>query len=130
MLLVDSFEGFLGMQQWSEPLVFDRLIAAYRKLRADDALALTRLHARVWRALIADDATAFKGLRVELVAALGRANLPLAHLAEIDAEVMAELLEVVDARFSRSQRTMKAYHLALTEIALRVRPAKARAAAA
>ena len=50
----DLSEGLSGLKQWSEPVIYDRLIAAYRKLIIDQELArnLTRLHARVWRALI------------------------------------------------------------------------------
>ena len=45
----DQSEGFSGLKQWSEPVIYDRLIAAYRKLISDHELArnLTRLHARV-----------------------------------------------------------------------------------
>ena len=53
----DLSEGFSGLKQWSEPVIYDRLIAAYRKLISDHELSsnLTRLHARVWRALIRGD---------------------------------------------------------------------------
>ena len=45
----DLSEGFSGLKQWSEPVIYDRLIAAYWKLISDHELArdLTRLHARV-----------------------------------------------------------------------------------
>ena len=50
----DLSEGFSGLKQWSEPVIYDRLVAAYYKLVDDRELArsLTRQHARVWRALI------------------------------------------------------------------------------
>ncbi len=130
MPLTDSSEGFSGLQQWAEPLIFDRLFAAYRRLLSDHALAcgMSRLHARVWRALIGGDMKGFEALREALVSALGQANLSLNHLAEVDAEIMIELLDVVVSRYNRSHRTAMAYHLALMELAGRLRPA-ARAAA-
>jgi len=65
MPTTDSFERFSGLHQWSEPLIFDRLFSAYSKLLSNDGLArgLTRLHARVWRALINGDMTGFDTLR-------------------------------------------------------------------
>ena len=125
----DPSEGFSGLQQWSEPVIFDRLLAAYRTLLSDDAVArsLTRLHARVWRALIGGDMACFAVVRDTLIDALGRCGLTLDHLAEVDNEIMIELLEVVLSRYQRSQRTAKAYHLALMELAGRLRPARAAA---
>ena len=32
----DLSEGFSGLKQWSEPVIYDRLIAAYRKLISDN----------------------------------------------------------------------------------------------
>ena len=107
MLLADLSEGLSGLKQWSEPVIFDRLIAAYYKLIEDRELArgLTRLHARVWRALIAGDMEGFEDLRETLVGALEPCNLTLDHLAEVDGEIMIELLDVVMARYNRSART-------------------------
>ena len=52
MRSADLSEGFSGLKQWSEPVIYDRLTGAYSKLITDRELArsLTRLHARVWRA--------------------------------------------------------------------------------
>jgi hypothetical protein len=35
----DLSEGLSGLKQWSEPVIYDRLIAAYRKLISDHELA-------------------------------------------------------------------------------------------
>jgi hypothetical protein len=126
MLLADLSEGALGLKQWSEPVIFDQLIAAYYKLIEDRELArdLTRLHARVWRALIAGDMEDFEELRETLVGALEPSNLTLDHLAEVDGEIMTELLDVVMSRYNRSARTARAYHLALMELAGRLPPVR------
>ena len=126
MPTTDPSEGFSGLQQWSEPLIFDRLFSAYVKLISDDILAraLTRLHARVWRALIGGDMSGFETLRETLVSALQHSSLTLNHLAEVDAEIMIELLDVVISRYNRSHRTARAYHLALLELAGRLTPAR------
>ncbi len=120
----DLSEGFSGLKQWSEPVIYDRLIAAYRKLTIDQELArsLTRLHARVWRALIRGDMAEFEAMRETLVRALAPCELTLDHLAEVDGEIMIELLDVVMARYKSSHRTARAYHLALMELAGRLRP--------
>jgi len=125
----DPSEGFSGLQQWSEPLIFDRLFSAYSKLLSNDGLArgLTRLHARVWRVLINGDMTGFDTLRETLVSALEPCGLTLNHLAEVDGEIMVELLDVVITRYNRSHRTARAYHLALMELAGRLAPGRAAA---
>ena len=48
MLSAGQSEGFSGLKQWSEPVIYDRLITAYFKLISDRELArsLTRLHAK------------------------------------------------------------------------------------
>jgi hypothetical protein len=126
MLAADLSEGFSGLKQWSEPVIYDRLIAAYFKLISDRewARSLTRLHARVWRALISGDMEGFEELREALVGELEACNLTLDHLAEVDGEIMIELLDVVMARYNRSHRTARAYHLALMELAGRLRPTR------
>ena len=45
-------------------------------------------------------------------------------LPEPVVEIMIELLDVVMARYNRSHRTARAYHLALMELAGRVRPTR------
>jgi hypothetical protein len=126
MLSVDLSEGFSGLKQWSEPVIYDQLVAAYYKLISDRELAraLTRLHARVWRALIGGDMADFEELRETLVGALEPCSLTLDHLAEVDGEIMIELLDVVMARYKSSHRAARAYHLALIELAGRLRPAR------
>ncbi len=126
MLSADLPEGFSELKQWSEPVIYDRLIAAYFKLISDreQARSLTRLHARVWRALISGDMEGFEELRDTLVGELELCNLTLDHLAEVDGEIMIELLDVVMARYKSSHRTARAYHLALMELAGRLRPTR------
>ena len=126
MSLADLSEGFYGLKQWSEPVIYDQLAAAYYDLVADRELArdLTRLHARVWRALIGGDMAGFEELREALIGALESSSLTLDHLAEVDGEIMIELLDVVMARYKGSQRTARAYHLALMELAGRLPPVR------
>jgi hypothetical protein len=118
----DVKDGRLGLLEWSEPVIFDRLREAYRRRVADQQAGwtLARLHCRVWRVLIAGDMDKFERLRAELVAALGRHGLDLDSLAEADAQTMAELVEIVIARFQRSERVAKGYHLALMDLARRL----------
>jgi hypothetical protein len=120
-------EGLSGLMQWSDPVIFDRLRDAYGRTVGDPAMArqLARLHARVWRALISGEMDRFETLRSELVGALAEQGLDLDCLAEADSRTMTELLEIVIARFRRSERVAKGYHLALMSLAGRLTMAQA-----
>jgi hypothetical protein len=127
MLNSPASEGLSGLLEWSEPVIFDRLREAYR-LRVPDISAawrLARLHSRVWRALISGDMMKFEALRGELLDELAERGLDLDCLAEADAQTMTELVEIVVARFQRSQRVARGYHLALIELAGRLPSARA-----
>ena len=128
----DLSEGLAGLQEWCEPLIFDRLHAAYRRLLGDEILARgqARIHTRVWRALIGGDISNFHALRETLISTLEPCGLTLDHLAEFDGEIMIELLDVVMARYNRSQRTARAYHLALMQLAGRLETTRGAARAA
>jgi hypothetical protein len=120
-------EGLTGLMQWSDPVIFDRLRDAYSRKVSDPVAAwrLARLHARVWRALISGETDTFQTLRGELIAALAEQGLDLECLADADSGTMTELLEIVIARFRRSQRVAKGYHLALMALAGRLTMARA-----
>ena len=126
MLNGAAADGLSGLLEWSEPIIYDRLLMAYRARLGDKAVVwkLARLHCRVWRALIAGDMDRFALSRDELVVALRESQLSLDHLANDDAGIMIELLEVVMARYHNSMRTAKSYHLALLELAGRLPPAR------
>jgi len=118
----DSADGRRGLLEWAEPVIYDRLRDAYQgRLGAGaDALRLTRLHARVWRALIAGDEANYEALRTQLVDAAIRNGLEVACLGRGDVQTMAELLDIVVMRFQRSGRQASTYRLALFELAERL----------
>ncbi len=120
-------EGLSGLLQWSEPVIFDRLLDAYRRRLKDPQIcrSLARLHARVWRALISGDMIQFETLRSELVESLASEGLNLDCLADADERTLTELVEIVVARFHRSQRVATGYHLALIKLAGSLTPAYA-----
>ena len=126
MLNGAAADGLSGLLEWSEPIIYDRLLMAYRARLGDSAATwkLARLHGRVWRSLIAGDMGKFEACRSELMEALGECQLNLDHLAADDSGIMIELLEVVMARYHNSMRTAKSYHLALIELAGRMPPAR------
>lgn len=117
-------DGLLGMLEWSEPVIFDRLREAYRARVAEEILVwrLARQHCRVWRSLIAGDIGKFEGLRRELVGTLERLGLGVGCIADADARTLAELDEIVAARFRRCRRDARRYRLALIELARRLAP--------
>jgi hypothetical protein len=118
-------DGRLGMLEWSEPVIFDRLRETYGDYVAEEEWVwrLARQHCRVWRALIAGDMAKFEDLRLELGAMLQALGLNLACVAAADAGALAELNEIVNARFQRWSRLAKGYRLALIELAKGLAPA-------
>jgi hypothetical protein len=118
-------DGRLGMLEWSEPVIFDRLRETYGDYVAEEEWVwrLARQHCRGWRALIAGDMTKFEDLRLELGAMLQALGLNLACVAAADAGALAELNEIVNARFQRCSRLAKGYRLALIELAKGLAPA-------
>jgi hypothetical protein len=115
-------EGCRGLMEWSDPVIYDRLQIIYQSKLGDlgEARNLALLHAKIWRALISGEYESFAELRQELVRALQSAFLTLEDFAAADADILVELLEIVVARFQRSQRTAVGYHLALIELSRHV----------
>jgi len=122
----NAADGYSGLQQWADPIIFDRMMDAYGAETSDFKIAwrLARLHARVWRALIEGDMKAFESRRRDLVDALAQEDLDLDRVAEADARTLRELLTVVVDRFHRMPRVSMGYHLALLELAGRLSPGK------
>ncbi len=124
MLNADAVAGLSGFLEWSEPVIFDRLVDAYQTRIGPGVMPrkLARLHARAWRALISGDMPKFEALRWDLVEALDECRLDIDDVAEADADILVELLDVVMTRYQRSMRTAKGYHLALIALAARLAP--------
>lgn len=118
-------EGFIGLLQWSDPIIYDRLREAYASHVAENETArrLARLHARVWRSLLDGDLAAVDARRAALVSALDELDIDLDCLAEADSHTLQELVAIVVTRFQRSPRDSMGYHLALLELAARLAPA-------
>jgi hypothetical protein len=122
--------GLSGLLEWSEPVIYDRLVDVYqtRLGRGSSPWSLARMHARTWRALIGGDMSKYAALRRDLIGALAECGLDSDDLARADAQILVELLEVVMARYQRSMRTAKSYHLALIALARQLTPPTALAA--
>jgi hypothetical protein len=124
MMNADAALGLSGFLEWSEPVIFDRLVLAYQVRLGLGPMArkLARLHARTWRALILGDMAKYDALRWDLIEALDECPLDLEDLADADAQILVELLDIVMARYQRSRQTAKGYHLALIALAGRLAP--------
>ena len=124
MMSADAALGLSGFLEWSEPVIFDRLVEAYQVRLGFGPIPrkLARLHARTWRALILGDMSKYDALRWDLVEALDECPLDLEDLADADAQILDELLDIVMLRYQRSMRTAKGYHLALIALAGRLAP--------
>lgn len=127
----DVAEGLAGLQAWSEPIIFDRLLDIYRSRigAGSKAWSLARLHARAWKTAISGDFEGFEAARWALSGALGEHLLSGDDIADADAEILVELLDIVMARFQRSASTARTYHLALIALAGRLTPQPTAAAA-
>jgi hypothetical protein len=120
----NAADGYSGLLEWADPIIFDRMLEAYGAEISDLKVAwrLARMHARVWRALIEGDLKTFELRRTDLVEALAQEELDLDRVAEADARTLRELLRVVVDRFHRMPRVSMGYHLALLELAGRLSP--------
>jgi hypothetical protein len=120
-------DGYAGLLQWSDPIIFDRMLEAYGASVSDLKVVwrLARLHSRVWRAMIEGDFRAVDSRRNELIGALEQEDVELDTVADADARTLRELLTVVVDRFHRMPRVSLSYHMALLELAGRVQPVKA-----
>jgi hypothetical protein len=123
LLKSDAEETLANLFEWSEPVVFDCLRECYgSRLDEPRAGSLARRHARQWRALIAGDMARFDELRSDLAAALAAFHLDVGCALEADVCVLAELYDIVMARFGRSPRSAQAYRDALTALAAKLAP--------
>jgi hypothetical protein len=118
-------EEMSGLLEWAGPVIYDRLRIAYEAYVPErlTAINLAKSHARVWRALLSGDMAMFEAQRADLLLMLVQHGLTLDHLSEADSETMAELLEIVIARFRRSPKISRGYHLALIRLASYLSPA-------
>jgi hypothetical protein len=123
----NAADGYAGLLQWSDPIIFDRMLEAYGASLSDLKVVwrLARLHARVWRAMIEGDFRAVDNRRGELIGALEQEDVDLETVADADDRTLRELLTVVVDRFHRMPRVSLSYHMALLELAGRVQPVKA-----
>ncbi|MGA2044157.1 MAG: hypothetical protein ABSG83_12400 [Roseiarcus sp.] len=124
MINSDAAVGLSGLLEWSQPVIFDLLVESYEARLEPGQLPreLARLHARLWRVLMAGDMAAYVVLRRNLLEALDECRIDDADLADADARILDELLEIVMSRYQRSMRTAKHYHLALIALAARLAP--------
>ena len=122
----NAADGYAGLLEWADPLIFDRMLEAYGARVSDLKVVwrLARLHARVWRSLVEGDFRAYESRRIDLVDALEQEDVDIDVVAEADGRVLRELLTVVVDRFHRTPRVSMNYHLALLELAGRLAPAK------
>ena len=99
-----------------------RLQNAYaaRIVQPRDAWRLALMHIRVWRALIDGDPEAFLSERGKLMTELGAEGLTLVDFADEDNQTLAELLEMVIARFQNSPMLLREFHGALMQISRQV----------
>ena len=124
MMNADAATGLSGFLEWSEPVIFDRLLQEYQDHigAGRRSWELARLHSRAWRALLSGRTAEYDLLRSNLFDALDNCKLDAANVVDADAQILVELLDIVMTRYQRSLRTAKGYHLALISLAARLAP--------
>jgi hypothetical protein len=111
---------------WSESIIADVLHRRYPNRMDSDSSPprserLLLLHLYFWKALIFGSEALSSKQRRALVAAAFEAGFDTAFLADVDDEVMAELLEIVLRRFRTTPIEARRYHLLLMSVAARLR---------
>lgn len=101
--------------QWAEPLVRDRLAAAWGRVacEADVRAALCDLQWRAWRSALSNLPYSAAACRRELGERAKAAALPPETIEEGDEAVIDELADVIVSRFRRSPALAKNYTKAL-----------------
>ena len=100
------------LADWSHPVVVDFLHDIHAaRLGADHASVrlLAMVHGRMWRFLLLDDAEKTATARRETIAIARLAGLRPAEIDKIDRATLAELMDVIVARFMRSPRLASSY---------------------
>jgi hypothetical protein len=100
---------------WAEPVIADRIWEAYRDRRvaAASRSIVAVHHRRLWRALILHKFGLAQQIRGDLVRDLAQAGLSGEAMAEIDNDVMEELMDIVFRRFRSSREVAKGFSLVL-----------------
>jgi len=102
----------LDLAEWCHPVVVDYLRELYAERLGSGHASLRALslsHARFWRFLIVDDAERLAGSRREVASLARLAGLRPAALDDVDQAMLAELMDVVVARFLRTPSMARAY---------------------
>ena len=104
-------DGFSGLLEWADPVIFDRLLEAYGA--HDSAISRSsggwrRLHSRVWRALIEGDLRPSRPARDDLVGALRAVRISTSTASPRPTRDVARTAGVVVDRFRRTPRVSMA----------------------
>ena len=93
------------MAQWSFPLVCDLVRSRYGEARSQfqsKVLDISFIHSHLWRARILADEPAARCAQDQLRESIRQLGLSPHLVAEVDEEILDELMEVVIQRFHRS----------------------------
>ena len=93
------------MALWCFPIITDFVrerYAAAMGRTGESAFHVAFSHSHLWRARILDDATALRKARDDLGGNIRKLGLPPHLVADIDEDILDELMEVVTQRFHRS----------------------------
>lgn len=107
--------------RWMDPLASDMISAGYAQMIADEGARapIVRCHALMWRGVLTgrDDIGTFRRelSRLASLAGLGEANIEI-----VNRQVLAELLDTVAARYTRSPREASRLSFEVARAACRI----------
>jgi hypothetical protein len=119
-------ESVLQAFAWSEPIIADVLHRHYpdeagNKISTRQSERLLLQHLYFWKALIFGSEALSRKQRHALVIAAYEAGVDTSFLADVDDDIMIELLEVVLRRFRTTPLEARRFHLLLMSVAARLR---------
>ncbi len=120
------------LADWSQPVIVDYLQELYARLLGPSHQSLRVLgisHGRTWRILILGDLEKLAPARREIVGISRLAGLKTQHVEQIDQAMLAELMDIIVARFHRSPAQASLYGRILLSAASRLAAAGSTVAA-
>ncbi len=110
--------------RWSQPIIFDTVLAVYKDRSLSDAtsLSVANLHAKVWRMILSGEFEKRWKCERELAEFLLISRLRRSTYDLANARVFAELTEIIKTRHRSTPRAGRAYFRTLDALRERVDP--------
>ena len=117
----DLDDARLAMWLWAEAVIVDRAVEVYaRALDEAGAIALTRRHCRLWRAVFFEQPSVIQAAMDDIRRAAAGLGLAEVTRDEVDEAIIEELVDIVTSRYRSSRNALKTFSLVLMSITSRL----------